>query len=93
MPRRPGCRPTSAGSLRSHMSEVKTIRLVTSENGEIREDDEGEYFDDCPICMAMKLADAEERDLGLEELSTAFKSTAALPGVVSSFGECDEPPD
>lgn len=31
------------------------------------------YFDDCPICQAMKKADQEDRELGMEELISAFK--------------------
>ena len=93
MSQRPECSPASVEDLRGHLSEVKTIRLVTSENGELREDDAGEYFDDCPICQVMKLADAEGRELGLEELKGAFKSAAALPGAVSSLGEYDKRPD
>lgn len=31
------------------------------------------YFDDCPICQAMKKADKEKRETSAEELIKAFK--------------------
>lgn len=34
--------------------------------------DNWEYFDDCLICQAMKVADEEGRDLSKEELGTVF---------------------
>ena len=34
--------------------------------------DDWEYFDDCAICQAMKVADEEGRDLTKEELETVF---------------------
>lgn len=35
---------------------------------------ETEYFDDCPICRAMKKAEEEGRNLSLAELRAAFKA-------------------
>lgn len=34
--------------------------------------DEWEYFDDCLICQAMKVADEDGRDLNKEELEAVF---------------------
>ena len=32
-----------------------------------------EFFDDCPICQAMKAAKEEDREITLAELKVAFK--------------------
>lgn len=34
--------------------------------------DDWEYFDDCLICQAMKVADEEGRDLSKDELEAVF---------------------
>jgi len=39
----------------------------------IKIEEEQEYFDDCPICQAMKEAKEEGRELALEELEEAFR--------------------
>ena len=33
-----------------------------------------EYFDDCPVCQAMKKAEEEGRNLSLAELRAAFEA-------------------
>ncbi|MBN1495079.1 hypothetical protein JW911_05110 [Candidatus Peregrinibacteria bacterium] len=38
-----------------------------------RQPRESFYFDDCPICQAMKTAEKEERNPNIEELIRAFK--------------------
>lgn len=45
------------------------------------------YFDDCPICRAMRKANERERDLSFEELTKAFKEAREKGGKVggSSF--------
>lgn len=52
---------------------VKTLRFVTDEKGVTREDDALVYFDDCPICAAVKRADEEGRDITFQELMTAYE--------------------
>ena len=42
-----------------------------------------EYFDDCPICQAMKRAEEQGRTLSLSELKTAFKAAEEQGTVVS----------
>ena len=44
--------------------------------------DNGELFDDCPICRAMKTAAERGRDLTSEELREAFKQAKDEGGVV-----------
>lgn len=41
----------------------------------------GSYFDDCPICQAMKKAEEEGRSLSEEELREAFAKANGKPGV------------
>lgn len=41
------------------------------------------YFDDCPVCQAMKKAEKEERSLSLNELKEAFRKAKKKGGVVS----------
>ncbi|KKP67524.1 MAG: hypothetical protein UR68_C0001G0090 [Candidatus Roizmanbacteria bacterium GW2011_GWA2_35_19] len=49
-------------SEKTKMSKI----LVSSSN---------KYFDDCPICQAMKEAEREKRDLSENEITQAFKKT------------------
>ena len=37
-----------------------------------KKNSESFYFDDCPICRAMKKAEKEEREMNMEELIHAF---------------------
>ncbi|HNR81162.1 MAG TPA: hypothetical protein PKK37_01875 [Candidatus Pacearchaeota archaeon] len=48
---------------------------MENKNGEI-------FFDDCPICRAMKAAQEQGRDLSLEELKAAFQEAKNEGGVV-----------
>lgn len=41
-----------------------------------------EFFDDCPICQAMKAAKEQERELTQEELKEAFKKAKEGGAVV-----------
>jgi len=41
------------------------------------------YFDDCPICQAMKKAEEEGRNLSLEEVKKAFMEAKKKGGIVS----------
>lgn len=41
-----------------------------------------DFFDDCPICQAMKAAQKERRELTLEELKEAFKEAKEKGAVV-----------
>jgi hypothetical protein len=41
-----------------------------------------EFFDDCPICQAMKLAKEQGRELTEEELKEAFKKAKERGAVV-----------
>lgn len=47
---------------------------------------EEEFFDDCPICQAMKKAEEENRDLSLEELQESFRE-AKKQGAIVGTGE------
>ncbi len=38
-----------------------------------KSENEEEFFDDCPICQAMKLSKEQGREPTLEELKEAFK--------------------
>ncbi len=49
-----------------------------------------EFFDDCPICRAMKAAQEQGRELTLEELKGAFKKAKKEGTVVG--GEWFEKP-
>jgi len=40
------------------------------------------YFDDCPVCQAMKKAEEEGRELSYEELKKAFKEANELGGII-----------
>lgn len=40
------------------------------------------YFDDCPICQAMKKAEKQGRSLSSEELKQAFKKAKKKGAVV-----------
>jgi hypothetical protein len=42
-----------------------------------------EFFDDCPICQAMKAAQEQGRELTLEELKEAFKKAKEKGAVVA----------
>lgn len=35
--------------------------------------DKNIYYDDCPICQAMKMAEKRGKDLSMEELEEAFR--------------------
>jgi hypothetical protein len=41
------------------------------------------YFDDCPICQAMKKAEEEGRSPSLNELKEAFRKAKKKGGIVS----------
>lgn len=41
-----------------------------------------EFFDDCPVCRAMKLAKEQGRELTSEELKEAFKKSKEEGAVV-----------
>ena len=41
-----------------------------------------EYFDDCPVCKAMKEADEQSRNLSLPEIKVAFKEAKDQGAVV-----------
>lgn len=43
-----------------------------------KESGEGELFDDCPICQAMKMAQERGYDLSYEELQAAFEQANKL---------------
>lgn len=40
------------------------------------------FFDDCPICRAMKAAQDQGRELSMEELKAAFQKAKDEGGVV-----------
>lgn len=40
------------------------------------------YFDDCPICQAMKKAEKENRDLSEKEVKKAFKKAKKVKDAV-----------
>jgi DNA invertase Pin-like site-specific DNA recombinase len=54
-----------------------------------KDNDNFEFFDDCPICQAMKAAKEQGRELTLEELKAAFrkakKKGAIIGGERSGF--------
>ena len=41
-----------------------------------------EFFDDCPICQATKLAQEQGRELTMEELKEAFKKSKEKGAIV-----------
>jgi len=41
-----------------------------------------QYFDDCPICQAMKKAEKQNRDLSEKEVKQAFKKAKKVKGAV-----------
>ena len=45
--------------------------------------DDEEFFDDCPVCQAMKLAKERGREPTLEELKEAFKKAKGGGAIVS----------
>ena len=50
------------------------------ENKKPKKDEE--FFDDCPICQAMKMAKERGRELTMEELKEAFKNAKKQGGIV-----------
>lgn len=46
-----------------------------------------DYFDDCPICQAMKKADLEGRDLTQEEYFESVREAKKAGGVGGIAGE------
>ena len=49
------------------------------------------YFDDCPICRAMKKAEKEDRSLSEEEVKIAFEKAKKVKGaIVGNFPEFEE---
>ena len=44
--------------------------------------DPEEFFDDCPICQAMKAAKEENREMTLPELKAVFQKAKDQGGVV-----------
>ena len=49
-----------------------------------------EYFDDCPVCQAMKKAEEEKRELTLEELLEAYAEAERMGGVVGGESDINE---
>lgn len=47
------------------------------------------YYDDCPICQAMKKAEEEGRTLSEEELWDTFEKSKEAGGIVGT----NKPPD
>jgi len=50
--------------------------------GNKKSKDDGEFFDDCPICQVMKLAKEQGREPTLEELKEAFKKAKEQGAIV-----------
>ena len=46
---------------------------------------EEEFYDDCPICRAMRKAEKEKKDLDPMELAKAFNEANKMGGVSGSF--------
>lgn len=49
------------------------------ENKKIKKE---EFFDDCPVCRAMKVAQEQGRELTLEELKKVFQKAKEQGGIV-----------
>ena len=49
---------------------------------ENKKDKKDEFFDDCPICRAMKAAQERGKELTLEELKEAFDKAKERGGIV-----------
>lgn len=50
-----------------------------------------QYFDDCPICRAMKKAEKENRDLSEKEVEIAFEKAKKVKGaIIGNFPELKE---
>lgn len=47
-----------------------------------KENKKEEFFDDCPICRAMKAAKEQERELTSEELKEAFRKAKEQGAIV-----------
>jgi len=49
------------------------------------------YFDDCPLCQALKRADEEHRSLSMRETIAAFEECKNVPGayvgIMDDLGE------
>lgn len=57
--------------------------ILTAIKNKNMENKNGEmFFDDCPICRAMKAAQERGRELSLEELKEAFQEAKDQGGVV-----------
>lgn len=53
-----------------------------------------QYFDDCPICQAMKKAEKEKRDLTEKEVKKAFKKAKKVKdAVVGDFSDKNQKRD
>ncbi len=52
--------------------KIAQVRPVTS----------GDYFDDCPVCQAMKQAGERGRDMSFDELTNAFREAKKQGAVV-----------
>lgn len=50
--------------------------------GNIEFQDSNFYFDDCPICCALKKAEEEGKNLTITELKQSFKEATAKAAVV-----------
>jgi len=48
----------------------------------IMKNDPEEFFDDCPICQAMKAAKEDNREISLSELKAAFQKAKDNGAVV-----------
>ena len=43
---------------------------------------DNDYFDDCPICQALKKAEKEKKDLSKEEIMEAYKKAKKQGAIV-----------
>lgn len=51
-----------------------------------------DFFDDCPICQAMKKAQKDGRNLSESEIKEAFEESKKAGGVVGTTPTADKPP-
>ncbi len=72
---------TNTDSSQKNGISVKTLRGTEQGVFEDKRSDD-DYFDDCPICQAMKKADQQNRDLTLQELESAFQEAKRLGHMV-----------
>lgn len=48
---------------------------------------DSEFFDDCPVCQAMKKAEVEGKELNIFELKEAFEEAKKNDAIVGEFQE------